>query len=85
MIRTCAHPNCMIRLRPGNPASLSFRHGGPELEAADSFAVGYVPRSRRCRSTASSARPRSWRTRGPRVAGGSQMPATSPLRVIRHV
>ena len=76
----------LIRLRPGNPASLSFRHGGPELEAADSLAVGYVPRSPPlpldCFIGAAAFLADS---AGPRVAGGSQMPATSPLRVIRHV
>jgi hypothetical protein len=35
VVRTCAHPGCAMRLRPGNAGSLCFLHGGTPPEGFD--------------------------------------------------
>jgi hypothetical protein len=35
VIRRCQHPDCSIRLRPGNAGSRCFLHGGAEPERID--------------------------------------------------
>ena len=62
MIRTCAHPNPHRSACGPATLRLSFRHGGPELEAADSLRRGL-------RASVAAAAARLLHRRG-RVPGG---------------